>query len=336
MDSNPWFDTSHDRIQIRTLDNKSPFADLAQDVRSGLGGSPKQLPPKYFYDEYGSELFDRICRTPEYYPTRTEDALLAQYAEAIVSEVRPDVIVELGSGASRKTDRLLRACDALGRHAMYQPVDICGEMLLSAGHRLVKRYHWLQVEGVVADYCGGLDGVARTAPTRLFVFLGGTLGNFSELEARSFLSELRGTMSPGDWFLLGVDRVKDPAVLNAAYNDVEGITAAFNLNVLSVINRELEANFSLDRFEHHAWFNEEASRIEMHLRARERQRVEIPGLDLQVGFEAGESILTEISRKFTLDSLQALLTVSGFELATHFQPENQYFSLVLARPSESS
>ncbi len=321
------------QLSIRTLHKLSPFAELARDVSTGLTQTPKQLPPKYFYDEQGSDLFDRICNTPEYYPTRTESALLATHARDVIHRTRPDVIVELGSGASRKTTHLLDACEDLDCLAKYQPVDICREIVESSGERLLAHYHWLEIEAVVTDYNRGLHHFADAEEHRLFVFLGGTLGNFTESEALEFLIGLRQVFHDNDRLLLGVDRVKHADVLNDAYNDANGLTAAFNQNVLTVINRELEGDFDLSRFEHHAWFNEDHSRIEMHLRSTVDQDVTIGDLGMMVSFRAGETILTEISRKFTPEGLEGLLHQAGFSLEAHYEPDNGFFSLVLARPA---
>ncbi|MDH5648881.1 MAG: L-histidine N(alpha)-methyltransferase [Gammaproteobacteria bacterium] len=324
-------DTS--RIQVCAVNNKPVYADLAQDVRDGLMRFPKELPPKYFYDEQGSRLFDQICNTPEYYQTRTESLLLRTHAVDIIDQTLPELIVELGSGASRKTKHLLDACHRTNIYPVYQPVDICGEMIVDAGNRLLDHYDWLEIKGIVGDYCTNLPVMADHAASRLFVFLGGTLGNFDDCEARDFLQTLRSTMNSNDWLLIGIDRVKDVDVLNAAYNDANGYTAAFNRNVLSVINRELSACFNPDAFQHEAWFNESKSRIEMHLRSRKEQEVLISDLDLNIEFSENESILTEISRKFTLENFSALLSQNGFELHNHYEPGNGYFSLILARPS---
>lgn len=321
------------RITVSTLNDVSAYTDLATDVRSGLSQVQKQLSPKYFYDAYGSELFDQICNTEEYYPTRTEDALLKNHSSEIISHAQPGQIVELGSGACRKTIHLLQACDELGVYPVYQPVDICLEMLLDAGDRLLGHHDWLQIDGVVGDYSQGLHKLPAADTARLFVFLGGTMGNYSEEASNAFLADLHSVMNPDDSFLIGVDRVKSTDVLSAAYNDSAGYTAAFNRNVLSVINNELDGQFDLATFEHHAWFNEQHSRIEMHLRSKLSQNVKINGLDMDIAFRENETILTEISRKFTPDSLSQMLENNDFEVLQHYEPSNQFFSLALARPT---
>jgi L-histidine N-alpha-methyltransferase len=322
-----------DRLSIRYLRPREPTSTLSVDVRLGLKHSPKSLPPKYFYDARGSWLFEQICGTQEYYPTRVEDGLLAAHSDQIIDLVGPSTIVELGSGSSRKTAHLLAACERAGCHAVYEPVDVCREILEQAGRRLCAVHDWLKVDAVVGDYCCGLDGLAAAGEPRLFMFLGGTIGNFDDAQGTAFLREVRRFMGPSDRLLMGADRVKDASVLNAAYNDSQGYTAAFNRNVLSVINRELDAEFDCERFDHLAWFNDGESQIEMHLLSPVSQTVRIAGLDMVACFEAGETILTEISRKFTPTSLADLLRRSGLEPERHYAPANGYYSLVLARPA---
>ena len=254
MEYGDWTDIAP-RLQLLNLENNTGERTLGQDVINGLGGRPKELPPKYFYDEYGSWLFDRICQVPEYYPTRTEDALLQRYARDIIATSKPDTIFELGSGASRKTVHLLNACEQESCFSIYQPLDVCGEILVDAGQRLTRNYGWLDVEALVGDYRAGLDFAAGLEGSGLYVFLGGSIGNFTHDQAVSFLTGVRRSMSDRDFMLLGADRVKSPNVLNAAYNDSRGYTEAFNLNILSVINRELGGQFNLEQFEHHAFFN---------------------------------------------------------------------------------
>lgn len=317
--------------QIASVDSTVEFA---RDVLVGLSTSPKQLPPKYFYDEHGSWLYDKICQVPEYYPARTEEALLAEKSVEIIEATRPNTILELGSGTSRKTTHLLDACEALHCHAHYLPLDVCEEMLLDAGKRLVGSYDWLKVRALVGDYSEGFHNLPKDDGVRLYVFLGGTLGNLDEAEATKFLLRLRAMMGKKDYLLLGVDRAKNVEVLNAAYNDSQGYTAAFNRNVLAVINRELGGHFNPDTFVHRAWFNEEKSQIEMHLHSTRSQCVRIDALDTEITFERDESIHTEISRKFTLPSLKRLVAKAGLSIAEHYEPANNYFSLVLLSPSD--
>lgn len=333
--SEPVQGSASTRFIVEQIVSVDTAAEFARDVLAGLSKRPKQLPPKYFYDEHGSWLYDKICQVPEYYPARIEEALLAEKSVAIIEATRPDTILELGSGTSRKTTHLLDACEALRCHARYLPLDVCEEMLRDAGKRLVGSYDWLKVRALVGDYSEGFHNLPKDDGVRLYVFLGGTLGNLDEAEATKFLTRLRAMMGENDYLLLGVDRVKDIAVLNAAYNDSQGYTAAFNRNVLAVINRELGGHFSLDTFVHRAWFNEEKSRIEMHLHSTRSQRVRIDALDIEIPFERDESIQTEISRKFTLASLKSLVAKAGLAIARHYEPSNSYFSLVLLSPLDT-
>ena len=306
---------------------------LLDDVREGLLQLPRKLPAKYFYDDHGSQLFDKICDTQEYYPTRTEDALLATTASDIIKLSRPEHVIELGSGTSRKTRRLLTACEKQQCQVKYWPFDVCEEIVREASETLTDEYQWLDVNGLVGDYNAGLSHLPELDGTSLYVFLGGTIGNFEHDEGVAFLTELRKAMSSDDKLLMGADRVKDEQVLNAAYNDKEGITAAFNLNLLNVLNREVDADFDSEKFRHHAFFNHNESQIEMHLIALEPQTVKLPALEEEINFAEGDSILTEISRKFTFDSLCKMLEQAGFQLDKHFSADNDYFSLVLASPA---
>ena len=287
------------------------------------------MPPKYFYDQRGSELFDAICDTPEYYPTRTEEALLRQHAQELIQLSAPQHILEFGSGTSRKTRHLLDACSRAD--TAYWPFDVCAPMLKKAGEQLAVEYDWLEVNILVGDYLGGLRGLPELQGRCLYLFLGGTIGNFTEAEAAWFLQELSTVMNPDDCLLIGADRIKDKAVLNAAYNDRQGITAAFNLNLLEVLNRELQADFDTARFQHRAEFNAAAGQIEMYLESGCRQSVDIDRLDSMLHLLQGERILTEVSRKFTHAGLEAMLMEAGLTIESHKQPVNGYYSLLLAR-----
>jgi L-histidine N-alpha-methyltransferase len=302
---------------------------LAQDVRLGLGGRPKRLPPKYFYDDRGSRLFDAICDLPEYYPTRTEYVLLRRVAEPILARTRPSHLVELGSGASRKTRVLLDALTALRPGATYVPLDVSESMLRHSAASLRRRYDALRIHGIVGDYERHLRHIP-SGSRRMVAFLGSTIGNLPPREAAGFLRSVAESLQRGEHLLLGLDLVKPVAVLEAAYNDSQGVTAAFNRNVLAVINRELAADFNLAEFEHVAFFNGEEEQVEMHLRARRAHRVFVAALDMRVDFEAGETIHTEISRKFRHETARAMLDASGFRLLAWYTSPDEYFAMALA------
>lgn len=335
-------DSPHDRPHVPTRKRDSRLtvevhlqpgasSTLARDVREGLGASPKTLPPKYFYDDAGSRLFDRICDTREYYQTRTELALLDRLSGDLMAGLEPSDVVELGSGAARKARILLDAAAHSGVRCRYVPFDVSESMLRDSAGELLARYPWLNVHGIVGDYDRHL-GRLPAGDRRLVMFLGSTVGNFPREEAVLFLSRVARQLHAGDRLLLGTDLVKDHAVLDAAYNDSGGITAEFNKNVLRVLNRELGARFEPDRFKHVAFFNADRSQIEMHLEALEAHQVHIAKLDMDVAFEQGESIRTEISRKFTRRSVGDLLSAAGLELIEWHTPENGYFGLSVARP----
>ncbi len=306
---------------------------LLEDVRDGLLRIPRELPPKYFYDDHGSALFEAICETPEYYPTRAERALLLAHAREIVEAVRPQVMVELGSGVATKIGPLFEASAGLGLAVTYCPFDVCAAVLTKSAALLTGRYAGLTVSPLQGDFTAGLDHLPVLAGPTLYMFLGGTIGNFTDPAALALLREIRALMRPTDRLLLGADRVKAMAVLNAAYNDAAGYTAAFNLNVLSVLNAGVGANFVPSQFAHRAFYNEQEAQIEMHLVSREAQTVELPALNTRLQLAAGDSIRTEISRKFSPDALQKLLASAGFAIERYFTGEDEAFSLVLAAPT---
>jgi L-histidine N-alpha-methyltransferase len=310
-------------------------ATMARDVRAGLSAARKWLPPKYFYDAVGSRLFDAICDTPEYYPTRTEQGILDRIAPAIVRSVEPAgarELVEIGSGAARKTRTLLDAMVALepGTPVRYVPVDVSRAMLERSAQALLADYPDLVVHGVVGDQDRHLDRVPRDGP-RLVAFLGSSIGNYGPDASVTFLRAIRGLLRAGDRFLLGLDLVKEAEVLHAAYNDAAGLTARFNENVLAVVNRELEGNFVLDRWEHVAFWNPREEQIEMHLRAREAQEVRLRRVEMTVAFAAGETIHTEISRKFTRESAERMTSAAGLGLERWDCSDDGWFALALLR-----
>jgi len=314
-------------VRIDVFDVRDTLAD---DVRAGLTGEPKQLPPKYFYDERGSELFDRITTLPEYYPTRCEREILNRRAPEIVRGSRAAELVELGSGSASKTRALLYAMAGEGTLRRYVPLDVSQATVENCAVELIELYPGLEVHGLVGDFGRDLARVP-VGQRRLFAFLGGTIGNLFPDERTKFLAHLRKLMLPDDRLLIGTDLVKDRSVLEAAYNDKQGVTAEFNRNVLRVVNEGLGANFAPETFEHVAFFDEAKSWIEMRLRANGAQSVRIEGADLELTFEDGEEIRTEISAKFTRDAVQMELTSVGFQLDDFFTDEHGLFGLAVAR-----
>lgn len=310
-----------------------PVPSLAEDALEGLFDEPRRLSPKYFYDGRGSRLFDQICDTPEYYPTRTEAALLERYAQSIIDQVRPNHILEFGSGTSRKTRYLLDACQSAEDSVCYWPFDICDSLLHDVARELLSAYPDLGIRAQCGDFTAGIHHLPHPPSTEpcLYLFLGGTIGNFDHHQALLFLTEVAGHMKPGDALLLGADRVKDERILHDAYNDSRGLTAAFNLNVLSVLNGELGADFDTAFFRHQAGYNEVQQQIEMHLVSRKDQSVYFEQMDRELELGRDEAILTEISRKFRPEDLRLMIEDAGLEQEAHFEPENGWFSLVLAR-----
>ena len=313
-----------------------PERSLADDVLDGLTRPFKELAPKYFYDQHGAELFDQICEQPEYYPTRAERSILEARSAAIVQRTAAGELVELGSGTAAKTRVLLTAMADAGTLKRYVPVDVTAHMVKRTADELVAEFPGLRVDGVVGDFERHLDAVpaATDGVPRIVALLGGTIGNFIPGSRRGFLRSIAELLRPGaDHLLLGTDLVKDPAVIEAAYNDAAGVTAAFNRNILVVLNRELDANFDVDAFEHYAFFDREREWIEMRLRATRRMDVRIEALGLDVSFAAREEIRTEISAKFTRERLARDLAAAGLELREVLTDDDGLFALSLsARP----
>ncbi|MFJ5259902.1 L-histidine N(alpha)-methyltransferase [Streptomyces sp. NPDC088387] len=310
----------------RTLPEDATDAALRADVLRGLTGSPKTLPPKWFYDARGSELFEEITELPEYYPTRAEREILIARSGEIAAAAGARTLVELGSGSSEKTRHLLDSLTGLG---VYVPVDVSESALTQAGEALVAERPGLDVHALIADFTAAI-ALPDTPGPRLIAFLGGTIGNLLPAERAEFLASVRALLSPGDALLLGTDLVKDEGVLVRAYDDAAGVTAAFNKNVLSVVNRELGADFDPGAFDHVALWDAGNEWIEMRLRSRVAQTVKVPALDLAVDFGAGEELRTEVSAKFRKEGVRAELAAAGLELAHWWTDAEGRFALSLS------
>jgi L-histidine N-alpha-methyltransferase len=308
---------------------------MAGDVRRGLTAWPRRLPPKYFYDEAGSRLFEEITRLPEYYLTRVEESLLSELAPAVMRALAPQDVVELGSGFSIKTRRLLAARPAR-RPLRYTPVDVDEAAVEGAARSLLAEDPRLEVHAVIGDFERHLAHVPAPRGRRLILFLGSTIGNLDAPARLALLGQVRALLHRGDRLLLGVDLVKAPDVLEAAYNDAAGVTAAFNRNILHVVNHGLDADFRPEAFRHHAWYNAAESRIEMHLVPESPQTVTVRRLDLSVRLEPSESIWTESSYKFTRASVQAMLEGAGLRLDVWHTDARERFALAMAAPARAA
>jgi L-histidine N-alpha-methyltransferase len=319
------------RLEVHA-DDAMFFAMLAEDARRGLTTRPRSIPPKYFYDAAGSSLFERITELPEYYLTRVEEDLIQQVARDVVERLRPVDIVELGPGSCRKVRWLLDALDH-GGPIRYVPVDIGRDGMARAARALVREYPSIRIHALVGDFDRHLEHIPPPTGRRLILFFGSTIGNFDPSARRDLLARLRRQLGPDGRLLLGVDLVKRVDVLEAAYNDAAGVTAEFNRNILRVVNRALEADFRPEAYRHRAFYDAEASRIEMHLVATTAQQVELRRLGVRLELEAGEDIWTESSYKFTRDSTEAMLADAGLAMDGWYTDEARRFALVLGRPA---
>lgn len=318
-------------ISIEVHTGTGPPAERDRtELRQALLAEPKRIPSRFFYDDRGSELFERITELPEYYQTRIEAALLAAVADRIVAASGAEELVEIGSGAATKTRILLDAMRRAGTLKLYVPVDVAEGTVRRVAEELTAEYPGLSVHGIVADFMTQLDRLPDGC-RRLAIFLGGTLGNLLPEEARCFLVQLHREMSPGDFFLLGVDLIKPVERLEAAYNDAAGITAEFNLNILRAVNGLTGGDFDPAAFRHRAFYDRENDRIEMRLVAERPQTVRLPGLDLEIQLAEGEEILTEISAKYDRAKAEALLTRAGFEPVEWYTDPENLFGLALSR-----
>ncbi|HJQ10930.1 MAG TPA: L-histidine N(alpha)-methyltransferase [Gemmatimonadaceae bacterium] len=302
---------------------------MLRDVRDGLSRTPKQLSPKYFYDERGSELFEEITQLPEYYLTRSERALLEDRIEDIVERVQPCSLVELGAGSATKTRIILDQMRANGCSECYVPVDVSKDFLEATAAQLRADYADVQIMPVVSDITEPFALPPLASPT-LVAFLGSTIGNFQRDQAVSLLSHIARAMGPTDRFLLGADLIKDPAVIDRAYNDSKGVTAAFNLNILERLNRELQADFPISQYAHRAFYNHEQHRVEMHLIAQTAHKVTIPEIG-EFTVAAAESIRTELSYKYNREILEDILCASGLVMEQWMPADDRSFALALAR-----
>ncbi len=327
---------SSDRLQLTHLTTLNPDPDRAQseadELIRGLTQVPKTVPCRYFYDDQGSQLFERICQLPEYYLTRTEDQILRQYASAIADLTGPCELVELGSGSARKTRHLLSAYEQLGGPLCYSPIDISTGILEASAQQLLAEYPRLQVRAWVATYEQALAHLPPASlPHRLICFLGSTLGNFSPAACNCFFQQVADALQPGDYFLLGVDLQKDIAILEAAYNDRQGVTAAFNLNVLSHLNQRFGGNFAIEHFQHRAIYNSREHQIEMYLDCQQTQTIRLHTLGFETTIASGEAILTEISRKFELTTLISQLQTHHLHHRHTWTDPQHWFGLLLAQ-----
>jgi len=323
--------TTEPQIEIAVHLNAEGAEQMAREIHAGLSAEPKELAPKYFYDERGSQLFEQITALPEYYPTRAERAILAERSGEIVAAAgEPTMLVELGSGSAAKTRHLLRAMGEADCLETYAPVDISEEITHETAEALVEEFPGLAIRGLVCDFEHHLERVPNGAEGRLIAFLGGTVGNLYPDPRRRFLARIADLLGPDDHLLLGTDLVKDTTRLEAAYDDSQGVTAKFNKNVLAVLNRELGADFDLDAFDHVARYDVEEARMDIRLRSRGEQSVRVEEIDLDVAFAAGEEMRTEISSKFTRERLEAVYAEAGLRMSGWFTDRDNDYALSLA------
>ena len=326
--------STRQRLTIEHSIDLRAISDISgTDAIAGLTQQPqKTLPPKYFYDDRGSQLFEQICELPEYYPTRTEAAILQQFAGEIARMTGPSELVELGSGSSTKTRLLLDAYEKLGFPMRYVPIDVSAGILESSSKQLLDEYSTLIIQGLVNTYDLALASLKPTQlPTRTIAFLGSSLGNFSPQECDVFFSQVTSALQEGEYFLLGIDLHKSQEILEPAYSDSQGVTAAFNLNMLDHLNWRFGGNFDLNDFEHLAFYNWDKRQIEMHLRCLRSHSVCLEALNLTVDFAEGETIHTEISRKFDLQPMQNYLHTQGLKTVKVWTDPQQWFGLILCQ-----
>ncbi|MBE9061342.1 L-histidine N(alpha)-methyltransferase [cf. Phormidesmis sp. LEGE 11477] len=312
------------------MESVSSSEKPGQDVVIGLSSNPRYLPPKYFYDQQGSQLFEQICELPEYYPTRTETAILRENGRAIAQATGPCEIVELGSGSSTKTRILLDAYQQAGYPLRYLPIDVSDTMLTETAEKLLQEYPQLSIHAIASTYEPALKALPKKQlPARMIAFLGSTIGNLLPEECDKFLASTSETLEAGDYFLLGIDLQKEISILEAAYDDSKGVTAAFNLNMLQHLNQRFRGNFDLENFSHVAKYNKQESQVEMYLESMMAQTVRLEDLDLTVAFEKGDRILSEISRKLNLQEMSSVLSRHKLTIVNNFTDTKQWFGLLL-------
>ena len=321
-----------ERFRVTEFDPGDTQERDGEDVVTGLTETQKWLPARYFYDDHGSALFERITGLPEYYLTRCEEEILAHSSGDIAALTGACELIELGSGSARKTRALLDAYAGLGHRVRYLPIDVSAGILKSSAGELLADFPALEIWGLIGTFDAALAGLPeRALPRRMAIFLGSTIGNLNNVELAAFLSMVRGALAAGEYFLVGADLQKSIDIIEAAYNDAAGVTAAFNLNMLEHLNRRFGGDFDVAKFSHRAFYDRRYDRMEMHLVSAERQTVRLAGLDLTVGFSAGETILTEISRKFDLPGLRQRFADAGFAAVETWTDDDRFFSLSLFR-----
>ncbi|MEL6581797.1 MAG: L-histidine N(alpha)-methyltransferase [Cyanobacteria bacterium J06621_12] len=329
------FPSSTSRLEIDyLLDPQASEKDDIQDVINGLKQTPKNLPARYFYDQKGSQLFEQICELPEYYPTRTEASILHQYASEIVDRTQAVELVELGSGSSSKTRYLFDVYRKRDSPLYYVPVDVSDSILKTSANELLADYSQLKIQGKVATYSQALEQLSQSnLGKRMIIFLGSSIGNFNPTECDRLIKQVISALDSGDYFLLGIDLQKPQEILEAAYNDAQGITAAFNLNMLQHLNNRFGGNFKLQQFEHQAIYNQADHQIEMYLISQAEQTVTLTNLNITIELAKGEKILTEISRKFNPEQVAEYLSSAeyGLKLVKNYTDAQQKFSLLLCQ-----
>ena len=306
---------------------------LEEDIRTGFCTPPRHFSPKYLYDEEGSKIFEQICSSPSYYLSRSEEAMLQVYADQIIAESQPEQIIEFGSGACRKTQILLDACERQGIRCSYWPMDICSPMLKQATAKLKQRYPWLQITSLVGDYHTHLSNIELPQGKRtLALILGSTIGNMAPSSVVALLKEVGKLLQANDCFLFGADRVKPQHILEEAYDDSENLTRQFNFNLLTMLNRELNADFDCKKFSYCAEYNSHKERVEMYLVSLQKQVVSLNKMDEQVELQEQEKILTEVSQKFTHNRINTLLDSATLCTKQHWVSEDNYYSLLMVAP----